>query len=121
MSKVLAYALRYAARGWHVFPCSPAGKQPFGKLVPRGVYDATTDESVIRSWFRPQSTLNLAIACGASGLAVLDVDTRDGKIGDEELGLLETVHSALPHTPRAITGSGGLHYLFRTPDQKLRN
>jgi len=52
---------------------------------------------------------------------VLDVDTRDGKIGDEELGLLETRHSALPHTPRAITGSGGLHYLFRAPDQKLRN
>ncbi len=104
-----------------MFPCAPRGKQPFGKLVPRGVYDATTDEALIRSWFRPQSTLNLAIACGASGLTVLDVDTRDGKVGDEELGLLERGHSSLPHTPRAITGSGGLHYLFRAPNQKLRN
>jgi hypothetical protein len=121
VSATLAFALRYAARGWHVFPCAPRGKQPFGKLAPRGVYDATTDESLIRSWFKPHSTLNLAIACGASGLAVLDVDTRDGKIGDEELGLLERGHSTLPHTPRAITGSGGLHYLFRAPNQKLRN
>ncbi len=121
MSHVLSYALRYAARGWHVFPCAPRGKQPFGKLAPRGVYDATIDGAMIRDWFRRHSSLNLAIACGASGLAVLDVDTRDGKVGDEELGALERQHGQLPMTPRAITGSGGLHYLFRAPEHRLRN
>jgi len=40
---------------------------------------------------------------------VLDVD--DG--GDETLSALEATHGKLPDTVTAVTGGGGLHYIFK--------
>ena len=48
LSTPLAYALAYASAGWYVLPIEPRAKQPLGRLVPRGMLDATTDEAVIR-------------------------------------------------------------------------
>jgi hypothetical protein len=52
---------------------------------------------------------------GATGAIVaVDVDPRHG--GDAALSKLEARHGALPRTWRAITGSGGAHIYFRSPD-----
>ncbi len=115
------YAIRAAAKLGPVFPLAPKSKDPFGKLVPNGVKNATRDPSVIREWFRPHSSLNLALALG-DGLLALDVDPRNG--GDETLGRIEREHFALPHTVRQNTGrrDGGAHYLFRhDPAVRLKN
>ena len=40
-------ALRYAAKGWPVFPCH--GKIP---LTPHGFHDASTDAATIEAWWR---------------------------------------------------------------------
>jgi len=67
----LELALSYAARGWHVFPCVPRTKEP---LTKHGWQDATTDTQQITAWWTAHPDANLGIACGASGLVVLDVD-----------------------------------------------
>jgi hypothetical protein len=67
----LRYALTYAARGWPVFPCQVGQKAP---ATAHGHLDATTDPAQITAWFSRNPSWNLAIATGAPGPDVLDVD-----------------------------------------------
>ena len=61
-SACLAAELQYAALGIHTFPIKPGwdfathtplgkgtGKRPYGKLVPHGLKDASTDPDVINA------------------------------------------------------------------------
>ena len=111
-ARLLEDALRYAQRGWKIFPLAPRSKLPLiGKRFGgRGVLDATCDEAQIRRWWVCQPFANIGIATGA-GLIVLDIDLRHG--GDETLAALEKTHGTLPKTPLAFTGGGGWHYFFR--------
>ena len=67
----LRQALAYAARGWPVFPCHAGQKTP---ATAHGYRDATTDTERITGWFGSRPDWNLAIATGAPGPDVLDVD-----------------------------------------------
>jgi hypothetical protein len=108
---ILTFALAYAKLGIHVFPIEPRGKRP---VCNGGVLSASTNTGQLREWFR-DPTLNIAIAAGASNLAIVDVDPRNG-------GSLEW-EEPLPHTPMAMTGrgDGGQHHFFRAPDVPLKN
>ena len=75
---VLRQALDYAERGWPVFPCRPGQKTP---ATLHGYLDATTDPGQVIAWFGRHPELNLAIATGAPGPDVLDIDQR-GQAGD---------------------------------------
>jgi len=111
---VVAWALRYARRGWQVLPLAAGAKCP---AIPagRGVYGATTSAEQIRAWWTSASALNIGIACGAkSSLLVVDVDPRNG--GDETLGALERHYGQLPATPRVLTPGGGQHLYFHFPN-----
>lgn len=106
----LHQALTYASRGWPVFPCQPDQKIPATR---HGYRDATTDQERITAWFSRGPAWNLAIATGAPGPDVLDVD-QHGKAGNgfgafkrlRQAGLLDSA-SAYVRTP-----SGGLHVYF---------
>jgi putative DNA primase/helicase len=131
-SAMLDAALRYAARGWPVFPvCYPdrigccqcggehqgrdVGKAPVPSLAPNGLNSAATNAATVREWWRRAPSANIGIRTGPeSGLLVLDVDTDHG--GRDSLALLETRNAPLPPTPRSNTGGGGEHYLFRYPE-----
>lgn len=125
---LLTAALEYVSRGWHVFPifevgddgnctctdgpdCGNPGKHP---RTPRGLLNATDDPKQVKKWWKRWPKANVAIACGLSGLVVVDVDPRNG--GDATAGELEAKHGRLPETPRAVTGGGGSHELFSMPD-----
>ena len=67
----LRRALAFAESGWPVFPCRPGQKIPATR---HGYRDATTDQQQIKDWFGRRFDWNLAIATGAPGPDVLDVD-----------------------------------------------
>ena len=112
-------ALGYAARGYAVLPlhtvieskcscgksdCASPGKHP---LNPHGVREATCDPEQIRAWWQQWPWANIGIATGQrSGLAVIDVDPRNG-------GLDHLAELNLPETLTAQTGGQGYHFYFR--------
>ena len=112
----LRQALAYAQRGWPVFPCVPGEKIPATR---HGYRDATTDQRQITAWFGRSRDWNLAIATGAPGPDVLDVD-QHGPAGNgfaalarlHDAGLLDEASSWV-RTP-----SGGLHAYFAGSDQR---
>lgn len=71
---MLDVALSCITRGWYVLPIPRDGKRPIAGLVPNGVKDATIDEETVRRWWKVKPDANVGIACGQSGLAVLDCD-----------------------------------------------
>lgn len=119
MNKTTTIALFYASKGFDVFPVQPRSKYPYKDFT----WDtlATRDNEIITRWFESEyKNANIGIACGArSGLVVLDVDAGHG--GIETLEALEDTHGKLPVTPRAKTGGGGYHYVFRHPGREVRN
>jgi hypothetical protein len=88
----------YTTEAWATFSCVPRYKFP---STPHGVHDAAIGYDI------PDGD-NVAIACGqASGLTVLDVDTKSG--GPATLARLLATYGKPPPTPMARTPSGGLH------------
>jgi hypothetical protein len=109
-------ALAIAEAGWPVFPCQPGQKTP---ATAHGYLDATTDPQQITRWFTRHPEANLAIATGAPGPDVLDVD-QHGPAGNgyaafnrlRRAGLLDGA------TAYVATPSGGLHAYFTGTTQR---
>ena len=113
LEKIVEFAIDYAHRGWHVFPCSPRDKKP---LTPNGFYDATRNENQIRAWWRkwPDAIIGVRMG-GLSGVWALDPDAPK-KPGDPDgrakwQSLIEK-HGAI-HTHTHNTPGGGQHLLFK--------
>jgi hypothetical protein len=109
-------ALRYAAHGWPVFPCIPGEKAP---VTRRGFLDASTDPERISSWWGRSPGRNVAIATGAPGPDVVDVD-QHGEAGNGFAAWNRAKREGLVSDPRAIvrTPSGGMHAYFAGTDQR---
>lgn len=121
------WARKYAAKGLYMVPlhslvdgkctCSKgaecgrnAGKHPVWGNWPKR---ATPSFDEAKTWFKDNSPRNLGIAAG-HGIVVLDVD---GEIGRESLEqLMGELGDDWPVGPVAETGSGGMHFLFRTQE-----
>lgn len=108
-------ASAYAEKlGWAVFPLVKGRKVP---AIPKseggkGVKDATRYLDDIERWGRKYQDANIGIACGIpSGIMVIDVDPRNG--GPESLAALASKGQVLTPCPRARTGNGGWHYIYR--------
>ena len=108
-------ALEYAARGWHVFPCTPGGKEPLKGS--RGHLDATIDPKQIDAHWSANPNYNVGIAVGPSNLVVLDVDVGTKKDGTQKRGResLAEIESELTATLLATTGRGGTHAVYERP------
>lgn len=94
--------------------CSSPGKHP---RVKDWQGWATDDLAKLRTSAKSFGGCNLGIACGQSGIFVLDMDPAKG--GDESLKRLERQHGALPQTWVFLTGGGGRHIVFRDPGVEL--
>lgn len=122
---MMDYALRYAARGWPVFPlhtwlgngcscghlaCTSPGKHPRTRS---GFLDASTDPAQIREWWDRWPNANIGVPMGkVSGVWALDVDVKHGVDGRETLDQMLSEHGALPDTLMQMTGGGGIHHVF---------
>jgi hypothetical protein len=113
LSTPLAYALAYAALGWHVLPLEPRAKQPLGRLVPRGMLDATLDTETIHRWWKVAPAAGVGIALQPSGLVAIDVDPRNG--GTDTFDALQAEHGSLRSDVMALTGGNGEHHVFVVP------
>lgn len=129
---MLKAALRYAGRGWPVFPiyemtregcscrrskCTSPGKHP---RTEGGHNEATVDEATIRAWWGDHPNANIGIRTGSeSGLLVLDVDPIHG--GNESFEEILLSNGQLEDGPESHTGSGGRHFLFKHPGFKTGN
>jgi hypothetical protein len=107
-------AHRYADAGWPVFPCQPGGKRP---IPEHGFKEATTDHGQIERWWRSEPRSNLAIATGAPGPDVVDVDRH--KDGDGFAAWRKLSQAGLTGKPMAMirTPSGGFHAYYKGSEQ----
>ena len=124
--KLLQAAFGYAARGLPVFWLGPSRRPPgncpacdnsqhepaaCGHLTCHGFYAATTDPERITAARRTVRRAVLAIRTGTvSGLAVVDIDPRNG--GRIDTGLMTA-------TAAVATGGGGWHLYYRHPGHPL--
>jgi hypothetical protein len=120
---LLTSALEYAARQWYIIPlhdvtqghcscgnpqCDAPGKHP---RIHDWTHTASRSPAQIRQWWAQWPYANVGILTGErSGLAVLDVDPRNG--GDLALEDLEQTYGPLPDTAVALSGSKGPHHYF---------
>jgi hypothetical protein len=113
----------YAALGYPILPvfepnpdggctcraaagCNRAGKHP---RIAGGVWQATTEQAMVRRWWRRWPAANLALRTGVR----FDVADVDGQPGVEALrALLTNANGPLGSGPLARTGGGGWHLLF---------
>lgn len=116
--KQIERVLNLASMGYRLFPLSPMSKIPLGGT--NGVLDATNEEAKLLSWDAEKENLNWGIAGGRiegndeSYLIVIDVDTKEGKNGANELVEIEQKYGAVPDTLKVRTASGGYHFYFLT-------
>src|SRR5690348_12347618 len=124
--RALEFAHRYLAVGWRLIPnhnvylgrctcrlksaCAHPGKHP--RIA--GWTDATdgqasNDLAIVETWISQWPWLNLGLATG-QGILALDIDPAHGG-----LAWLKTRQRSLPPTTQQITGSGGIHLLYRVP------
>ncbi len=80
--------------------------------MPNGVLDASNDEAQIRTWWAAKPDANVAIACGPSGLSVLDCDhgsrtEQDARAWMQRANLPETY---TVHTGRRTSKDGSPEY-----------
>jgi hypothetical protein len=126
VNALLTAALAAADRGWHVFPLIPNDKLP---AVKHWEARATTDPArITRCW--STGPYGVGIACGPSGLVVVDLDQpkpdqtppeawrRPGiTCGADVLAAVADQHGqpypADTHT--VLTGRGGEHLYFTAP------
>lgn len=114
-------ALEYGARGWRVAPAALGLKYPYLKEWPVA---ASANAEVIASRFPDSKVQNVCIVTGEdSNLWVLDIDTKDGKVGEASLAELVAEVGELPDTYTVRTWSGGrqMYFTWDGVDFDLRN
>ena len=109
MASLCEHAVALAEQGYRVFPLIPEGKTPAIKGWQK---KATTDPAAVRKMWGKRPC-NIGIATG-NGLAVIDIDVKDGKTADEKVALLEMLYGEFPETLTVETPGGGRHYYFNT-------
>lgn len=91
--------------------CQSPGKRPYGTKWQKYL---TTDLTILHDeWKGWKGESNVGFATGsATGIAIIDFD---GETGFANLAALAEMGYIFPKTVTSITGSGGLHLIYRIP------
>lgn len=102
---LLEAALAYAHLGWAIHPLRPGDKKP---ILDDWPHQATADPDTIRAWWQRWPAANIGLACGPSGLVVVDLDVKNGAQGLASWAALGVSGDTLASS----TPSGGRHLLY---------
>ena len=92
--------------------CRDRGKHSLAATADR--WGGIVEEAEIRSWWGQDSQVNVGLACGPSGLVVLDVDPKRG--GAASMARLSAVHgTSFTESLTAQTSNGGYHLYYLSP------
>ena len=113
-SDILQAALRYAEE--LSFSVIPVGKDKKPLIKWESFQKRKAVPAEIQDWWQKWPDANIGIVTGVvSNLAVIDIDTEEGKKAVQEL-----VPDSLT-MPACTTPKGGQHLYFQCPDDKLKN
>jgi hypothetical protein len=126
---LLRAAQALAARGWLVFPCAPGGKRP--ALRGNWQHLATADQDQVHAWWT-RAPYNIGVACGPSGLVVIDLDTPHREQppalaagpaygADALAALCARRGQPYPLPTYAVDTPGGCHLYYAARDKQVRN
>ncbi len=103
MNTMKEEALKYARRGWAIFPCR-GDKSPY---TDHGFQDATTDEKQLEDWWDEWPMANIGWCPADNDMVVVDVDAyKPGFSWDNAA-------CELPHTNlRSTSARGGAHLIY---------
>lgn len=108
-SKPLREVLKdYCDKGFYLVPCYAKTKKPVFDDYPNL---ASANIEIVMAWAKNYPNCNWAILPNKSSHVVIDVDLKD--FGMETWEAL-IAHNGEPSTLKARTGSGGLHYVFKS-------
>jgi hypothetical protein len=120
----LAAALKYAERGWFVFPVPPNTKMSYKSEGNHGTkWGMTKDAEQIKRDFEQWPDAGVGIPTGAvNKIFVFEIDTKEGHgvDGAESLRKLEEDKGQLPQTLMAVSPSGSIHYYFNHPGGEIK-
>ena len=118
LSSELEQILRVTQPGMNgqfkVMPCNATGQK--NPLLWNSIDNASLLPFVIKRWEKQFPGCAWAMVTTATTW-VFDVDSKPGKVGGETLAELLIEHGELPETPTVRTGSGGLHFWFRSEEE----
>ena len=111
----------YCEWGWRLLPVHPKEKRP---LIKKWTENASCDLTLVEQWANHVfKWANWGVLCGqSSGLIVIDLDkakTENEIDGDIGLPQLEAELGTLPKTITQTTPSGGRHYFFKAPTDRV--
>ena len=93
--------------------CASPGKHPAPKSW--AVFqEKCADEYTLEMWFNGRyKDYNIGVVTGkvSGNVFAVDIDTSDGKLGNDSLMDLCMANDDLPETLEQLTGGGGRHYL----------
>lgn len=111
MKNKLEHALALISEGFYIFPLAANSKVP-----PKGMKwteQSSKSQKDAEKWWAKNPNYNIGIDAGASGLNILDVDTKEGKKGMEWYEARDAMYD-FPKTFSVKTTSGGFHHYFKT-------
>lgn len=106
-------ALALSEQGMYVFPVNHTEDNEKKPYTPNGHLDATLDPNLIMDWWQKHPKAEIGVACGKSGIAVADVDTKNGKDG---WNALDQAWYDLGEPFSYPTGTGGSHLVYLAPE-----
>ena len=124
LSELGKAAVWYCEHGFAIIPLGTSGESRKHPISKHGLNDWFDNPEDARKLWTQRPNLNIGIVCGtpSHGLVVIDVDVDEEKDKDgyATLSEWERTYGELPETAIAVTGSGGMHYLYRTDRTTIR-
>lgn len=104
----------YCKRGFYLFPIKRETKRP---AIYNMLEDASDDIEQLEKWEQKFPNCNWGLSLAKSGLVAVDIDHKHG--GMEAWQAICDMNGE-PTTLKAITGSGGFHYVFKATAPRYR-